>query len=131
MDADHHKRKNGAIGKWTIAELTRQRVIIALGEQLRRDSTTRFTFISAHPATELRELWDAARFADRDPDAYFTAMLSVNAHPGNLRKFWAGVGVNHQDAEGKRQAFDFLNWTYTHRFEDSPEGRAGVVVLAW
>src|SRR5262249_23567822 len=55
---------------------------------------------------------------------------AVAAHADNLRKFCEAVGAGYLDPEGCRQAFDLLLRTFTHLFEDSPEGRAFVTVLA-
>jgi hypothetical protein len=124
--AQQCKRKNRAVGKWSVGELARQGVLTYLAEQLRRSPTALFTFVSSHAAAELRELCDAARSAGGDPEAYFRATLAVKAHADNLRKLCGAVGVNSQDAAGRSQAFDLLCRTYTHSFEDSPEGRAMV-----
>jgi len=45
-------------------------VLKKLAAQLGRDASARFTFVSSHPAPELRELCDTARAAGGDPEAY-------------------------------------------------------------
>jgi hypothetical protein len=112
-DAHQCKRKNRVVGRWGVGELARQGVLTSLADQLGRSPTARFTFVSSHPAAELRELCDAARSAGSDPEAYFGATLAVDAHGDNLRKFCGAVGVNSQNADGRRQAFDLLCRTYT------------------
>jgi hypothetical protein len=128
--AQQCKRKNRTVGKWGIGELTRQGVLTNLADQLRRNPSACFTFVSAHPVPELRELCDTARAAGGDAEAYFRDTLSVTSHAESLRRFCQVVGASHVEPEGRRRAFDLLRRTYTHLFEDSPEGRVWVTVLA-
>jgi len=129
-DAQQCKRKNRAIGKWSIGELTRQGVLSHLATQLQRDRTSRFTLISADPAPELRSLCDTARSAGGDADEYFRQTLAVTAHAENLRRFCQAVSASEHDAVGRQRVFDLLRRSYYHGFDDSPEGRATVIVLA-
>jgi len=129
-DAQQCKRKNRTTGKWGITELGRQGVLGYLTFQLNRDPTTRYTFVSAHPAPELRELADLARRAGADSEAYFRDTLAVNVHADHLRRFCREVSSDPSDAVGRRFVFDLLRRSFTHVFEDSPEGRRAVAVLA-
>jgi hypothetical protein len=78
-DAQQCKRKNRVVGKWGVGELARQGVLTSLADQLRRNPTARFTFVSSHPAAELRELCDAARAAGGNSEAYFAATQAVDS----------------------------------------------------
>jgi hypothetical protein len=129
-DAQQCKRKNRSSGKWGIGELTRQDVLKYLADQLGRNPTARFTLVSGHPAPELRELSDTSRAAGGDPEAYFHDTLAVAAHADNLSRFCQAVGADAGDPAGRRLAFDLLRRSFTHLFEDSPEGRGTVTVLA-
>jgi hypothetical protein len=129
-DAQQCKRKNRTVGRWGTGELARQDVLKNLAAQLGRDASARFTFVSAHPAPELRELCDAARAAGGDPEAYFKNTLAVAAHAEHLRKFCQAVGASEHDLGDRWRAFDLLRRTFTHLFEDSPEGRGVVTLLA-
>ena len=129
-DAQQCKRKNRTAGKWGIGELGRQDVFKNLVMQVSRNPSAQFTFVSAHPAPELRELCDTARAAGGDPDAYFRSTLAVAAHAAHLRKFCQNVGADEKTPAGRSAAFELLRRTFTHLFEDSPEGRGSVTVLA-
>jgi hypothetical protein len=129
-DAQQCKRKNRSTGRWSIGELTRQGVLTYQSDQLIRNPTARFTLVSGHPAPELRELCDTARAASDDHAAYFRDTLAVAAHADNLRRFCQAVGADANDSAGRRLAFDQLRRSFTHLFEDSPEGRGAVTVLA-
>jgi hypothetical protein len=129
-DAQQCKRKNRTAGKWGITELGRQGVLGYLATQLRRDAAVRYTLVSAHPAPELRELADLSRRAGGDAEAYFRDTLAVDAHADHLRRFCREVGADSTDPGGRQLAFDLLRRAFTHVFEDSPEGREAVTVLA-
>ena len=129
-DAQQCKRKNRAAGKWGIGELDRRDVLAHMAGQLRRNPAARFTLVSADPAPELRELADTARAAGGDPDAYFRGTLAVAAHADHLRRFCRAVGLADHDPAGRAIAFDLLRRTFTYPFDDGPEGRGMVTVLA-
>lgn len=123
------KRKNRTLGRWTVNELVTQGVVRNMGEQLQRITDARFTFVSAHPAAELRELADAARGSDDDAETFFTTTRGVKAHQANLDRVCATFGVDAATPAGRRQGFDLLRRIDTHLFEDSPEGRTWVRAL--
>jgi hypothetical protein len=129
-EAQQCKRKNRTTGKWGISELSRQGVLGYLSSQLLRDVTIRYTFVSAHPAPELRELCDMARRAGGKADVYFLDTMAVAAHADHLRRFCREVGADPANPSGRQLAFGLLQRTFTHLFEDSPEGQATVEVLA-
>ncbi len=129
-DAQQCKRKNRSIGQWTVAELTQQGILQHLACQLRRDAMATFTFVSSHPAAQLRELADMARMAGGNATAYFQEALRVKAHAESLRRFCTAVGVNSDDVCGQNEAFDMLLRTESHLFEDSTEGCNELKTLA-
>jgi hypothetical protein len=69
------KRKNGTVGRWSVADLARQDVLRNAAVQLRRDLSAHFTFVSTDAAPGLRELADTARGAGDDADEYFLLTL--------------------------------------------------------
>jgi hypothetical protein len=124
------KRKNGIIGRWSVADLASEDVLTNAATQLRRDRSSTFTFVSADPAPTLRELADTARGAGGDAGEYFRLTLAVDAHADNLRRFCVAVGVSERDPTGQRDVFDLLTRIHTHTFEDSTEGRAQIALHA-
>lgn len=123
------KRKNRTLGRWTVHELVAQDVVRKMGDQLKRIADARFTFVSAHPAAELRELADAARGSGDDAETFFTTTLGVKTHASNLDRLCVAFGVDSTSPAGRRQGFDLLRRIDTHLFEDSPEGRGWVRTL--
>jgi len=122
------KRKNRATGKWSITDL----VIVCekAAEQLRRDRSALFTFVSSDPAPELRELAEMARAVGGDAEKYSQLTLDVPAHAASLRRFWKAVGVSELDPAGRQDAFDLLVRMHTHGFDDGLDGRAQVALYA-
>lgn len=129
-DAQQCKRKNRTTGKWGVTELGQRGVLGHLAAQLRRDPAVRYTLVSADSAPELRHLTETARGAGGDPEAYFRDTLAVAAHADHLRRFCREVSADPSDAGGRQLAFDLLRRSFTHLFEDGPEGRGAVAVLA-
>lgn len=127
--AQQCKRKNRTVGHWTIGELASQGVLGALAFQLRRDPSVQFTFISGHPAAELKELTETAATCGDDPDAFFEETLKLKARAGGLRRFCAAVDTTETTADGRREAFDFLKRTSVTLFDDSAEGRGFVQTI--
>jgi len=123
-EAHQCKRKNRMEGKWGIGELARRSVLSDLVRQLRREVTALFTFVSAHPAPELRELVESARASGSDHENFFRSILEVKTHADNLKLFCQSIGVDQTQESGRQDVFGFLNRTHVHLFEDSRAGDA-------
>ncbi|WP_029631335.1 hypothetical protein [Zavarzinella formosa] len=123
------KRKNRMRGQWSLSRLAGDGVLAKMAAQLGRDPDAQFTFVSTHPAAELRELADLARTAGEDEKVFFQVTGGTKAHGKNLAMLREAVRMDADTETARHAVFMLLRRIDCHLFEDSRAGDADL--RAW
>ncbi len=123
QEAQQCKRGNASKGSWSVADLRSRGVLRHLRDQLRRDSSFRYAFISGDPAPDFRGLCERAQGAGGDSRRFFSVQVQATQGPRKSHhQFCTALGLDPQNPEHRDEAFDLLTRSSAEVF---PPGRSG------
>lgn len=124
------KRENGTKGKWSIADLARERVLENAKLQLNRGDEYRFAFVSSDPAPVLSDLCERTERCNNDPAMYARYSVTTSAaHFDAFKQISGYLGFDTSNPHDQARIFDFLSRTEIVTFD---RGRpAKEKVRAW
>ncbi len=112
------KRQHGGRGNWTVAALSREKVIRNALFQMERDISHRFAFVSHDPAPCLEVLINGTPGCNHDVSLYgeFLRNLSKDCRK-EFQRLGPDLEANPDSPEGLKKAFDFLSRLEVFRFD--------------
>ena len=104
------KRENGVKGKWSIADLARERILENAKFQLNRGDEYRFAFVSSDPAPVLSDLCERTERCNNDPAMYAKYSVTTSAaHRGAFKQISGYLGFDTKNPHDQAKIFDFLS----------------------
>ena len=104
------KRENGTKGKWSIADLARERVLENAKFQLSCGDEYCFGFVSSDPAPVLSDLCERTERCNNDPAKYAKYSVTTSAaHSGAFKQINEYFGFDTRKPHNQARIFDFLS----------------------
>ena len=124
------KRENGACGKWSVADLSRERILQNAQYQLGRGPEYHFAFVSSDPVLLLVDLVERTGRCDHDPTAFATYLATTSRdHRKAFEQLARYLSIDHTSPGGQAELFDLLSRIELLPFDRSR--RAREEVKAW
>ena len=118
------KRENGACGRWSVADLSRERILQNAQYQLGRGPEYRFAFVSSDPVPLLVDLAERTGRCDDDPAAFAARLATTSRdHRRAFEQLARYLSIDHTSPGGQAELFDFLNRTEFPPFDRSRRAR--------
>lgn len=124
------KRENGTNGKWSIADLQRERILANAKFQLDRGNEYRFAFVSSDPAPILSDLCERTERCNNDPAIYAKYSVTTSTvHSTAFKQISGYLGFDPGNPYDQARIFDFLKRTEIVSFDRGRSARKEV--RAW